>query len=402
LEGETVPVGTLAWSERDRVAAFQADPGFAARGLNPSPFHLPLHDGLVMGSPAPFDGLHEVFADSLPDGWGKLVVDRSVASRGGDSRALSPLDRLAFVGRRGMGALTYVPERLLGDDPGAADLDWFARQARALEAGRAAAGVDALLRANGGSAGARPKVLVLRDRETGALRADSGQVALPAEDAWLVKLPSRVDGKDGGRVEYAYALMAAAAGIDMPETMLLPGQRGTTFFAVLRFDRGSGGRTHVHTLAGLLHVDFRVPSLDYTDLLKVARLLTRDAAHVEQAYRRMVFNVLAGNRDDHAKNHAFTMGLDGMWRLSPAYDLTPSEGLGGQHNLAVAGEGRAPGPVQFAGVAARASLGRATAVRIEGAVRDALRRWPEWAEQAGLGRGRVAAVRGLWGRALGR
>ena len=179
LEGETVPVGVLAWSEADRVAAFQADAGFAARGLALSPFRLPLRDGLVMGPPTPFEGLHGVFADSLPDGWGRLLVDRSVALLGGAPATLSPLDRLAFVGVRGMGALTYRPERVLGDGgrSGEADLDWYARQARALEGGRAAEGIDALLRANGGSAGARPKILVLRHRESGAVRADTGEPA---------------------------------------------------------------------------------------------------------------------------------------------------------------------------------------------------------------------------------
>lgn len=395
LARESVPVGSLAWSEADRVAAFQAEPGFVARGLSLSPFRLPVQEGLVMGPAAPFEGLHGVFADSLPDGWGKLLVDRTIAAQGGEPAALSPLDRLAFVGQRGMGALTYAPERLLGQGgrPGEADLDWFAQQARALEAGREAEGVEALLRANGGSAGARPKVLVLWDSATGALRPDGGQVARPDEEALLVKLPSRVDGRDAGRVEHAYALMAQAAGVDMPETMLLPGRAGAAFFAARRFDRVGQERTHVHTLAGLLPADFRVPSLDYVDLLKVARLLTRDAAQVEQAYRRMVFNVLARNRDDHAKNHAFTMDRAGTWRLSPAYDLTPSDGPGGQHNLAVAGEGRAPGPAQFAEVAARASIGRAAALRIEAAVRNAVGRWPEWARSAGLGRARMVAVR---------
>ena len=403
LAGETVPVGVLAWSEAERVAAFQADPGFVPRGLALSPFRMPLRAGLVMAPPTPFEGLHGVFADSLPDGWGKLLVDRAVAGLGGLPGALSPLDRLAFVGQRGMGALTYMPEQVLGDRGrlGEADLDWFARQARALEAGRAAEGMDALLRANGGSAGARPKILVLRDRETGAVRADTGEAAA-TEDAWLVKLPSRVDGRDAGRVEHAYGLMAVAAGIDMPDTMLLAGRSRTAYFAVRRFDRsvaggGGAGRVHMHTLAGLLHADFRVPSLDYVDLLKVARLLTRHVADVEEAYRRMVFNVLAGNRDDHAKNHAFIMGRDGGWRLSPAYDLTPSDGPGGQHNLSVAGEGRAPGVAQFATVATRASIGPASARRIGGAVRDALARWPEWAAQAGLTRARAAAVRTLWG-----
>ncbi len=387
LEGEVIPAGTLAWSERDRVAAFELDPAFLARGLDLSPFRLRLRPGLIMGPPTPFEGLHGLFADSLPDGWGRLLVDRSVAAAGGEPGALSPLDRLAFVGSRGMGALTFLPERVLASGEAPDDLDWYAREARALEAGRAAAGLDALLRANGGSAGARPKLLMTLDPVTGAMRADTGE---DEGEAWLVKLPSRADGRHAGRVEHAYALMARAAGITMPETRLLPGR--DAYFAVRRFDRGPAGRIHVHTLAGLLHADFRLPSLDYTDLLKVTRLLTRDVAHVTEAYRRMVFNVLAHNRDDHAKNHAFIMGRDGVWRLSPAYDLTLSDGPGGQHNLAVAGEGRAPGAEHFARAAVAASIPRGVAVAVDAQVRDAIQGWPRWAGQSGIARRAAAAV----------
>ena len=192
--------------------------------------------------------------------------------------------------------------------------------------------------------------------------------------------------------------MARAAGIEMPETMLLHGASGAAFFAVRRFDRGDRGRTHVHTLAGLLHADFRSPSLDYGDLLKVARLLTRDTAQVEEAYRRMVFNVLAGNRDDHAKNHAFTMARDGAWRLTPAYDLTLSDGPGGQHNLTVAGEGRTPGPDAFAQVATEASIKPVAARRIEEQVEHALVSWTRLAAKAGVSRSRSTSTRALMRR----
>lgn len=399
LEDEAIPVGTLAWVEADRRAAFQYDAGFLARNLAISPFHLPPQPGVIMAPAAPFDGLHGVFADSLPDGWGKLLIDRHVAKLGQNPAALSPLDRLAFVGRHGMGALTYVPERTLGDSSAEmADLDWFARQARNIEAGNAQASIDELLRANGGSAGARPKILLLRDRDTGACRLDVGQPPGPGEDAWLVKLPSRVDRQHTGRVEHAYALMARAAGIDMPETMLLHGASGAAFFAVRRFDRAAPGHVHVHTLAGLVNADFRTPSLDYDDLMKVTRLLTRDTAQVQQAYRRMVFNVLAGNRDDHAKNHAFAKARDGAWRLTPAYDLTPSDGPAGQHNLSVAGEGRAPGPDDFTRAATRASIGHTAARRIEDAVAAEVASWSSHAATAGVPRSRTLAIKPALGR----
>lgn len=389
LPAERVPVGTLAWAEDKRLSAFQYDPAFLARGLALSPFRLPAGQGVHWAPPAPFEGLHGVFADSLPDGWGRLLVDRHMAALGHSPAKLSPLDRLALVGTRGMGALCYLPERTLAGPVQPADLDWFARQAWAIEGGQSGS-VEALLRANGGSAGARPKILVLRHSETGAIRPDYGQKPAPREEAWLVKLPSRLDPKDAGRVEYAYALMAAAAGIVVPPVLLLPGTAGQAYFAVRRFDRFP--RAHVHTLAGLVHADFRAPSLDYDDLLKVTSALTRDVGQVQETFRRMVFNVLVGNRDDHAKNHAFTMADDGRWSLTPAYDLTLSGGPSGQHNLTVAGEGRAPGPAQFAQVAQRASLGRAMAIRMTELVRAGLATWPQAAAAAGLSRRRTGMI----------
>ena len=160
--------------------------------------------------------------------------------------------------------------------------------------------------------------------------------------------------------------------------------------SVRRFDRFP--RAHVHTLAGLVHADFRAPSLDYDDLLKVTSALTRDVGQVQETFRRMVFNVLVGNRDHHAKNHAFTMAGDGRWSLTPAYDLTLSGGPGGQHNLTVAGEGRAPGPAQFAQVAQRASLSRAMAIRMTELVRAGLATWPQAAAAAGLSRWRTGMI----------
>ena len=191
LDGGEVPVGTLAWVEAERCAAFQYDAGFLADGPSISPFHLPPSTGIIMAPASPFGGLHGVFADSLPDGWGKLLIDRHVAALGENPATLSPLDRLAFVGRQGMGALTYVPERTVGatSTDGMADLDWFAREARDIEAGKAQASIDELLRANGGSAGARPKILVLRDRDTGACRLDVGRPRRPARTHGSSSLP---------------------------------------------------------------------------------------------------------------------------------------------------------------------------------------------------------------------
>lgn len=382
-DGE-VPVGTLGWSRADRLAAFEYDPGFAARRLEISPLHLPVGPGVRMAPRQPFGGLHGVFADSLPDGWGRLLVDRLVAARGDDPRSLGPLDRLAMVGTRGMGALVYRPETMVPRGAEGVDIDALAALAAEVRDG-VSDDVEVLLGANGGSAGARAKILVLRHRTTGAMRLDHGQAPMPDEQAWLVKFPAREDPQDMGRIEHAFALMARAAGVDFPPTMLIHGRSGRAYFAALRFDRENGARRHVHSLAGLVHADFRAPSVDYDGLLKATRLVTGQAPSVEEALRRMVLNVMAGNRDDHAKNHSFLLGSDGAWRLSPAYDVTPSEGLGGEHSMAVAGEGRAPGRAHVLEVAKRASIKPRLAESIVGEVAEAVSAWPDFAEQAGLG-----------------
>jgi serine/threonine-protein kinase HipA len=171
----------------------------------------------------------------------------------------------------------------------------------------------------------------------------------------------------------------------LPATDLIEDRNAEAHFAVRRFDRTKNGRLHVHTLAGLLHADFRTPSLDYVDLMKVTSLLTRQPEQVEEAFRRMVFNVLVNNRDDHAKNHAFLMNRRGGWRLSPAYDLTPSEGPGGEHNMTVAGEGKTPTLAHFMKVANAADIPDAAAKAIIDRVADAVSGWKTNAKGSGLG-----------------
>lgn len=347
-----------------------------------------------MAPRTPFEGLHGVFADSLPDGWGRLLVDRQITHNGGKPSQMTPVDRLAIVGSRGMGALVYAPEESLSNphDDEPAGLGWLARQADAILKGQSDEGIERLLLANGGSAGARPKVLALKDPITGAFEVDEGGALVAGREHWLIKLKHRSDGGDIGRVEHAYAEMSRAAGVDFPATQLVIDERGVAHFAARRFDRTEAGRLHAHTLAGLVHADFRMPSLDYSDLLKVTKILTRDETQVEEGFRRMVFNVMTGNRDDHAKNHAFLMGRNGQWRLSPAYDVTPSDGPGGEHNMTIAGEGRSPGPGHISKVAADAGISDTTARGIVDQVVDAVSAWPRQADNAGIGAAESATI----------
>lgn len=390
FDGEDIPVGTLAWSREHRSAAFEFAADFAARSLAISPIHLKLGPNVRIAPSSPFGGLFGVFADSLPDGWGRLLLDRKIRAIGGDPGALTPIDRLAFVGTRGMGALVYRPEeRLVPDGDSRFDIDDLASAAASIHAGGAndagvTRDVERLLGANGGSAGARPKILVLRDKETGALALDTGLSDAARQDAWLVKFKTSADPMDIGRIEHAIALTAKAAGISFPETMTIVGASGNAHFAVRRFDRDNGRRFHVLTLAGLLDADFRQASVDYEGFLKATRFLTGRAGDVEEAFRRAVFNVMVSNRDDHPKNHAFMMGSQGEWRLTPAYDVTPSEGPGGEHSMAICGEGRQPGRSDIMRLAQTASIRSAAADAIVDQVESAVAAFREHAERAAL------------------
>ena len=203
-----------------------------------------------------------------------------------------------------------------------------------------------------------------------------------------MKFASREDPPDVGAVELAYAEMARAAGVEMAPAWLLGGRDGHPgFFATRRFDRlPEGGQLHLHSLCGLLHADHRVPSTDYETLLKVTRLLTRDQRAVEQAFRRMVFNVFAHNRDDHSRNFAFLMDGGGTWSLAPAYDLTFSHGPGGEHWMTLAGEGRDPGNPHLLAVAAEVGVAERNARTIIDEVKAGVSRWDDFASTAGVSR----------------
>lgn len=376
---ESIPVGRLA--EADRRLYFQYDPGFLGRRLELSPLKLPLRPGVVEHVDRAFGPLPGLFDDSLPDGWGLLLMDRLFRARGLDPRAVSVLDRLAYLGTRTMGALTYHPPADADRDDRPLDLAALARNAAEVVRGDAVDVLPQLLRAGGSPGGAGPKVLVGLGRGDEIISGEQGLP--PGFEHWIVKFPSKDGPPAAGPVEYAYSLMAAAAGVVMPPTRLIRAGRHS-HFAVRRFDRTPpDGRAHVHTFANLIHADYRIPSTDYADLLKVTRILTRDHADVLQVFRRMVFNVAARNRDDHAKNFAFVMDDRGEWHASPAYDLTSATGPGGEHATTVAGEGGSPAEAHVLRLAEQFDVRAAEARQIIDDVRSAVARWPEFADQAG-------------------
>lgn len=381
-------VGRLAWVGR-RIL-FEFAPSFLADPLPLSPLRMAVRPGVLEDPRRTFEGLFGVFDDSLPDGWGRLLVDRDLERRGVRREVVTPLDRLAFVGEHGPGALIYRPATPEGRTRSGVDLRTLADEARSVLAGDAATVFPQLLALGGSSGGARPKVLCALRPADGAVIVGRGGLPegfVPV----LVKFRNAADPKDAGAVEHAYAAMAREAGIDMaPSWLLAPVRADPGFFATQRFDRDP--RVHLHSLCGLLHADHRVPSVDYEDLLKTARFLTRDQRAVDQLFLRMVFNVFAHNRDDHSRNFAFTMDAEGAWTLAPAYDLTLSSGPGGEHWMTVAGEGRDPGESHLLAVAERAGVAVRTARGAMDAVRSALASWSRLAAESGVGRTSRARV----------
>ena len=370
------PVGRLAL--RKKKIYFEYDASFLQSKLEISPLKCPLRPGVQMFDPHLFEGLPGVFDDSLPDGWGRLLFDRKMRSEGIALRELSALDRLACVGNDGMGALVYRPNYSAGKILQNSSLDDLAGQAAHVLSGEACAVLAELLALNGSSAGARPKAMigVSHDRQkiTCGMSLASGSF-----EPWLVKFPGAGDGLDAGAIEYVYALMAFDAGVEMQDVHLFSAQQGPGYFATKRFDRQGKKRLHCHSVAGLLHADFRTPSLDYEDLLLLTAKLTGDVREVETMFRLAAFNVLAHNRDDHAKNFSFLMDSSGQWKLSPAYDLTFSFGPGGEHSTMVMGEGKNPGKSELLKLGGEAGMPEAFILAVIEQTKTALGKWRELA-----------------------
>lgn len=380
---ESTPVGRLAW--RDRRAWFEYDAAWLRTAAELSPLRLRTGPGVHAGDMT-LGGLHGVFADSLPDAWGRLLVDRSARSAGISPASLTALDRLCIVGERAIGALIYQPATAWPEGGVVSTLDQLAEQIDAVLEGTARDVLTELLAIGGSPGGAQPKVLVgWRERDDHLVH---GALDVPPDHrALIVKFGAPQDADDIGPIELAYTEMARAAGLRTSPCRLLPSNQGPGFFAVDRFDRPPGvghPRLHAHTLAGLLHADHRLPSLDYDALLRATLHVTRDHREVEAAFRYMVFNVLACNRDDHGKQFSFLMDASGKWRLAPAYDLTFSEGPGGEHSTSIAGQGRNPRLEHILALGKTASIAQPHAVFDE--IQSVVARWPEFAGQAGVTR----------------
>jgi serine/threonine-protein kinase HipA len=383
-------VGRLAF--KDRQVLFEYDASFIASGIEISPIKLPLGPGVSIADTTIFDGLFGVFNDSLPDGWGRLLLDRTVEQYGIHRGQLNPLDRLAYVGRHGMGALSYEPELgLENTDDGPLALDKIAEESAAVLAGENEEVFEVLLRLNGSSSGARPKIVA--QVSTDKKRIIHGQQELQSGFAhWMIKFPSSQDARDTGSIEYAYSLMAKDAGVEMPETHLFCTKRNK-YFGTKRFDRDGDARIHMHSLGGLIHADHRSPSLDYDTVLRVTLALTRNIQDAERAYALACFNVLAHNRDDHVKNFSFLLNARNEWIFAPAYDLVFSYGPGGEQSMLVLGEGRNPGTAQLQALGKRHGIKNAPEILEQ--VRRAMANWPRYAELAEVSRKSTKDIVGM-------
>ena len=351
-------VGTLAMTA-DHKAAFQYSEEWLEYGFPISPFSLPMKNQVFVPNKDYFDGLFGVFADSLPDNWGRLLLSRLLRANGQNPDKLTALDRLAIVGTAGMGALTYYPEKEIQEKQDHSNLDELAEQCQKLLNTEYSDKLDELYRLGGTSGGARPKIMTIIEGEE-----------------WIIKFSAHVDGRNAGKMEYDYSCCARQCGITMSETRLFPSDKCEGYFGTKRFDRvmdnGSQKRIHMLTAAALLELDFEQPSLDYHSLMKLTKILTRDHPEdVKNMFRRMCFNVFAHNRDDHSKNFTYLYHeAEDCWRLSPAYDLTYSNTYYGEHTTTVDGNGRNPGEKEILAVGVAAGMERAECKRIMNQIED--------------------------------
>lgn len=410
-------VEVRAWGAPVGAVALDPDTGYYAFEYFPSwkgdlaPGIMPAGSGPYVFPQLPIDTFHRLpamLADALPDDFGNALIDAWLATHGVPRSAVTALDRLAYMAGRGMGALEFAPSRgPRHRKPSAVEMSSLVEGARSLIDGEfggdreTQAAIQGLIQVGTSAGGARAKAVIAWNRATGEIR--SGQLpADPGFEYWLIKLDGL--GRDHelgatgtyGRIEYAYFLMAGAAGVNMMDCQLLE-ENGRSHFVTKRFDRGDdGSKVHTLTLCGLAQLDFRQRGThDYAQLFQTADALGLGAEAREQIFRRMVLNVLANNNDDHTKNHSFTLdGPTAQWQLSPAYDVTyaynPSGEWTYQHLMSVNGRFRDIGMDDFLAVADRHQVPRArVAIR---SVRAAVAAFGDFATQAGLTPAQASAI----------
>ena len=407
------PIGAVSMPQDSRVAAFQYDPGLLASGIEVSPLVMPLRAEpftFPALSHESFHGLPGLLADSLPDRYGHALIDAWLAGQGRAPESFNAVERLCYIGRRGMGALEFVPSVGPAPSPGhdlqVAELVELASEVlsrrqelvASLTAGHQQQAMRDILSVGTSAGGARAKAVIAWNPTTEVVR--SGQLDdLPAGfEHWLLKFDGVTNNKDKdtladpqgyGAVEYAYSLMAHDAGIVMSDCRLL-GENGRRHFMTRRFDRGpDGSKRHMQSLGALAHFDFNQPGAhSYEQAFLLIRRLGLGSAAVEQMFRRMVFNIVARNQDDHVKNIAFLMDRSGGWELAPAFDVTyayrPSSEWTAQHQMSMNGKREHFTLADFRAAGLTAARPRGRATRIVEEVCAIVSAWETYAERAGV------------------
>jgi serine/threonine-protein kinase HipA len=407
LWGRTI--GAVSLEDGGSTAAFQYDPAFAQSGIELSPITMPLSNRVYVFPELPqrtFHGLPGLLADSLPDRFGNALIDAWLATQGRTPASFTAVERLCYTGIRGMGALEFAPA--IGPQPQRAkkiEIDALVKLASEVLAHRKnlkatfasekrKAALGDILRVGTSAGGARAKAVIAWNRQTNEVR--SGQIeAGTGFDYWLLKFDGVTSNKDKeledpkgyGAIEYAYYLMAQAAGVTMSECRLLE-EGGRRHFMTRRFDRLAGGeKLHMQSLCALAHFDFNsAGAYSYEQALLTIRQLNLPMATVEEQFRRMAFNIIARNQDDHVKNIAFLMDKNGQWSLAPAFDVIYSHNPAGDwtatHQMTMNGKRDAFTLADFRACAKNAVMKRGRADAIVEEVRAAVMKWPDYAEQA--------------------
>lgn len=401
-------IGTVAFDDNSGLGSFEYDPAFLASGIEVSPIAMPLSRRVYTFpelARQSFHGLPGLLSDSLPDKFGNAVIDAWLRSRGRSPESFNPVERLCYTGSRGMGALEYVPAR----GPSATEserieIDKLVQLAsqvlRSREKMHVSAGENAMqeiIKVGSSAGGARAKAVIAWNEQTGDIR--SGQIeAGKGYDYWLMKFDGvsgngDKEGEDAPqytRIEYAYYLMAGDAGIAMSDCRLYE-EQGRFHFMTRRFDREAktGGKLHMQSLGAIAHFDFNQPGVySYEQAAQVMRRLRISATEISQFYRRMVFNVLARNQDDHVKNISFLMDRKGIWRLAPAYDVTyaynPDGMWTGTHQMSINGKRDRITRQDLMDAAKHMGIKQAEAEQAIAAVGESLTRWCDFADKANI------------------
>ena len=378
-----IRVGTLAQNSQGVYFQYYVD--YLNQQLSLSPFQIPFDNVLHRANTQ--QKLYGVFTDSLPDGWGHLLMDRVFRQHNILPQQVTAMDRLAYVADRGMGALHYQPQsEYQGENSAPINLSALGEQAEAVYEGQSSE-VLSLLANAGSSGGARPKAQIYLKEGFKTVSTQAGE----GLDPWLIKFTSQqlALGHEESLCEAAYLTMAAKADIEVPEWQLIEAGKNTqatAWLALKRFDcTKSGGRYHMHSASGLLDADFLSPSLDYEDLIKASQLLCNSPAVAQQQFTRAIFNLFACNQDDHTKNWAFLQDDQGQWRPSPFYDVTFSPNPHGQYSMAFLGYGKKPSLKAMQQLAKQANFSSWPQAQKEiQKVLDALSSWKEIASELGV------------------